>query len=729
MSPNTATTLTATSGANQSATVNTAFTTKLVATATDAWGNAVSGVAVTFAAPSSGASATFAACNSNPQTYSCTQTTGATGQATSSTFTANGTNGTYNITASAPGLTSVTYAETNKGNQTITFTSTNPSPVTVGGASYTPTATATSGLAVAFTLDGTSTGCTLTAGVVNFTAAGTCVVDANQGGNGTWNAAPQVQQSITVNKRNQTITFTSTNPSPVTVGGASYTPTATATSGLAVAFTLDGTSTGCTLTAGVVNFTAAGTCVVDANQGGNGTWNAAPQVQQSITVNKRNQTITFTSTNPSPVTVGGASYTPTATATSGLAVAFTLDGTSTGCTLTAGVVNFTAAGTCVVDANQGGNGTWNAAPQVQQSITVNKGNQTITFTSTAPANATVGGASYTPTATATSGLAVAFTLDGTSTGCTLTAGVVNFTAAGTCVVDANQGGNGNWNAAPQAQQSFAVKRNQTITFTSTNPSPVTVGGASYTPTATATSGLAVAFTLDGTSTGCTLTAGVVNFTAAGTCVVDANQGGNGTWNAAPQVQQSITVNKRNQTITFTSTNPSPVTVGGASYTPTATATSGLAVAFTLDGTSTGCTLTAGVVNFTAGGTCVVDANQGGNGTWNAAPQVQQSITVNKRNQTITFTSTPPTSNPVGGASYTPTATATSGLAVAFTLDGTSTGCTLTAGVVNFTAAGTCVVDANQGGNGTWNAAPQVQQSFSVGLTITSDQYSGYWHPR
>ena len=47
--------LTATSGANQSATDNTAFTSKLVATATDSYGNDVSGVAVTFAAPSSGA--------------------------------------------------------------------------------------------------------------------------------------------------------------------------------------------------------------------------------------------------------------------------------------------------------------------------------------------------------------------------------------------------------------------------------------------------------------------------------------------------------------------------------------------------------------------------------------------------------------------------------------------------------------------------------------------------
>ena len=314
----------------------------------------------------------------------------------------------------------------------------------------------------------------MNAGVVSFTGVGTCVVDANQAGNGTWNPAPQVQQSITVNKGNQTISFTSTNPSPVTVGSATYTPTATATSGLAVTITLDGTSTGCTLNAGVISFTGVGTCKVDANQAGNTNWNAAPQVQQSITVNKGNQTITFTSTNPSPVTAGGATYTPTATATSGLAVTITLDGTSTGCTLSAGVISFTAGGTCVVDANQAGSTNWNAATQVQQSITVNKANQTISFTATAPAGASAGGATYTPTATATSGLAVTITLDGTSTGCTLNAGVISFTAAGSCVVDANQAGNADLerstsSAADLRVTGLTITSDQFSSGTSSNP--------------------------------------------------------------------------------------------------------------------------------------------------------------------------------------------------------------------------------------------------------------------
>ncbi|AWC68639.1 hypothetical protein CA606_20080 [Caulobacter vibrioides] len=616
--------------------------------------------------------------------------------------------------------------------QTINFTSTAPTNAQAGGASYTPTATATSGLAVAFTLDGASTGCSLSGGVVSFTGAGTCRINANQAGNVSFLAATQVQQTFTViaaAAAAQTINFTSTAPTSAQAGGASYTPTATATSGLAVAFTLDGASTGCSLSGGVVSFTGAGTCRINANQAGNVSFLAAAQVQQTFTViaAAAAQTINFTSTAPTNAQAGGASYTPTATATSGLTVAFTLDGASTGCSLSGGVVSFTSAGTCRINANQAGNTSFLAAAQVQQTFTVTAAAvaQTINFTSTAPTSAQAGGPSYTPAATATSGLAVAFTLDGASTGCLLSSGVVSFTGAGTCRINANQAGDANFLAATQAQQAFTVSAApvvtvaapQTISFTSTAPTNAQVGGASYAPSATATSGLAVVFTLDGGSTGCALSGGVVSFTGAGTCVLNANQPGDVSFLAAAQAQQSFTVAAAAaaQTISFTSTAPSNARAGGASYTPAATATSGLAVVLTLDGASTGCALSGGVVSFTGAGTCVLNANQAGDASVQAALQVQQSFAVSAAAaaQTISFTSAAPTNAQAGGASYTPAAVASSGLAVAFTLDGASTGCALSGGVVSFTGAGTCVLNANQAGNNDVLAAPQVQQSFTV----------------
>ena len=98
-----------------------------------------------------------------------------------------------------------------------------------------------------------------------------------------------------------------------------------------------------------------------------------------------------------------------------------------------------------------------AAPQVQQSFIV-KTAQTITFTSVLAAFSATG-TTYTATATATSGLAVTFSIDGTSTsGCTIAGSTVTFTAPiGSCVIDANQPGDANWNPATQVQQSTTVE--------------------------------------------------------------------------------------------------------------------------------------------------------------------------------------------------------------------------------------------------------------------------------
>ncbi len=84
-----------------------------MALVTDANGNPVPGVSVTFAAPSSGASGTFAPCASNPQQYDCIATTNSSGDATSSTVTANATTGSYNVAASATGTNTVNFALSN----------------------------------------------------------------------------------------------------------------------------------------------------------------------------------------------------------------------------------------------------------------------------------------------------------------------------------------------------------------------------------------------------------------------------------------------------------------------------------------------------------------------------------------------------------------------------------------------------------------------------------------
>ena len=89
---------------------------------------------------------------------------------------------------------------------------------------------------------------------------------------------------------------------------------------------------------------------------------------------------------PPSAAVGSPTYTPTAT---GGPRATRSPSPSTAprrsaCSIAGATVSFTGAGSCVIDANQAGNTNYNAATQVQQTVTVTKANQTITFTSTAP---------------------------------------------------------------------------------------------------------------------------------------------------------------------------------------------------------------------------------------------------------------------------------------------------------------------------------------------------------
>ncbi len=116
-------TIAATSGTPQSAQLNTAFAAPLVATVMTG-GSPVSGAFVVFTAPATGASGTFAASASNAET----DTTDATGVATSSAFTANGTIGAVTVTASVAGVTATTsYSLTNTSGPPASITPTSGS--------------------------------------------------------------------------------------------------------------------------------------------------------------------------------------------------------------------------------------------------------------------------------------------------------------------------------------------------------------------------------------------------------------------------------------------------------------------------------------------------------------------------------------------------------------------------------------------------------------------------
>jgi photosystem II stability/assembly factor-like uncharacterized protein len=149
--------VTPTAGTPQSTPINTTFATNLQATVQDAGHVGVPNVNVTFQAPSSGPSGTFGSPCSG---VICVVTTNALGVATAPTFTANGTLGSYTVTATVPALIPAIFALTNvvpptftkmiatpfgagsinQGDTTtVAFTLANPNSISLTGLTFTDT--------------------------------------------------------------------------------------------------------------------------------------------------------------------------------------------------------------------------------------------------------------------------------------------------------------------------------------------------------------------------------------------------------------------------------------------------------------------------------------------------------------------------------------------------------------------------------------------------------------
>ncbi|WP_269790017.1 DUF4347 domain-containing protein [Stenotrophomonas sp. Iso1] len=515
-------------------------------------------VAVTLSAPASNGGApitTYTATASPGGAFgtcagpsACTATVTGLSNGTPYTFTATATN----AIGTSPASTQSGQA-TPKGNQTITFANpgaqnygTSPDlSVLNGGAS------STSGLMVSFTSSTTGV-CMITSdGVLTFFTAGSCTVDADQAGNSSWNAAPTVSRSFTVNAivpgtptigtatagdTQATVTFTA----PASVGGGNISGyTVTASPGGA---TGTGSHSPITVT-GLTNGTPYEFTVTATNNVGTG---AASNASNSITP-AAPQTITFANpgtqnygTSPDlSVLNGGAS------STSGLAVSFT-SATKGVCTITrAGVLTFVAAGTCTISADQGGSSSFLEAAQVAQSFTVSPvvpgapvdpvatgGDTQASIAFAAPLN--IGGSAITGYTVFITPADVA-PVSGSSSPIVIT-GLTNGQAYSFSVAAGNVAGTG---PASVASNSTTPKAAQTITFI--NPIAQNFG---TTPTLSARSdsGLTPLFTSSTTDI-CAITAsGALTFMSAGTCTIKADQSGNGSYLAATPVTRSFTVN-------------------------------------------------------------------------------------------------------------------------------------------------------------------------------------------
>ena len=467
----------------------------------------------------------------------------------------------YNAAPDLPRTFSIT-----TGNQTITF---NPNPLpnkTYGEPPFTVVATATSSLPVTFTVSGMCTNSGTYGDTVTVTGVGSCTVTAHQSGDANYNAAPDVPRTFSIAKANQTIAFAAL-PDKV-LSDPPFTVVATATSSLPVTFTVSGACTNSGTNGATVTVTGVGSCTVTAHQAGSANYNAAPDVPQTFSIAKANQTITFAALPDKAY--ADPPFTVVATSTSSLPVTFTVSGACTNSGTYGDTVTATGVGSCTVTAHQSGNATYDPAPDVPQTFSIVKADQTIAFA--ALPNKVLSDPPFTVVATATSSLPVTFTVSGACTNSGTNGATVTVSGVGSCTVTAHQAGSANYNAAPDVPRTFTIAAaGQTITF---NPlGNRTYGDPSFAVSATASSELPVTFTVSGGV--CSITGATVSLTGAGTCTVTAHQAGNIFYGAAPDVPQTFSIVKANQTIAFAAL-PDRV-VGAPPFTVTASASSGLTV--------------------------------------------------------------------------------------------------------------------------------------------------------
>ncbi len=161
------------------------------------------------------------------------------------------------------------------------------------------------------------------------------------------------------------------------------------------------------------------------------------------------QTINFT--QPANVVYGTTSFVKLAgTATSGLGIQYSINyGPAT---ISNDTVYITGTGNISITAAQPGNDTYTPATSVAQIFTVTPGSQTISFTPIT--NKNYGDAPFTVSASSSAGLGINYSI--VSGPAYVSGNTVTITGAGTVTVKASQPGNGNYNAAADAQQSFCV---------------------------------------------------------------------------------------------------------------------------------------------------------------------------------------------------------------------------------------------------------------------------------
>ena len=581
--------------------------------------------------------------------------------------------------------------------QYITFDALEPK--SMGDPAFDLTASANSVLPVSYESSNTEVA-TISEGTVSLVGVGTTTITANQNGNEDFYPAIPVEQTLIVNIGDQSIMFepleSKTYIDPV------FDLTATASSGLPV--TYESSNTDVALVSGnMVSIVGIGTTTITAKQDGNGNFNPAPSIEQPLTVNKSDQSIMFGALGSK--TFVDPAFDLTATASSGLDIAYESSNTAVA-TISGSTVTIVGIGTTIISANQEGNVNFNPAISVEQALAVTKLIQTIDFGTLDIKR--IDDSPFKLTATASSGLPVNFESSNTDVA-TVSGNTVTIIGAGTTIITARQAGDDDYQATDIEQTLTVNKYTQIITFGTIESK--NFNDPDFDLTAIASSGLPV--TYQSSNTDVSIVSGnTVTILGGGTTTITAIQAGDGNYEAATSIEQTLTINRAQQTITFKKLENKGF--GDPSFELGATSSSGLSISYASSNTNVA-TISGSTVTIVGAGTTDIMATQSGDNNYQMAAPVEQMLTVSKADQSITFGALE--AKDINDPVFELNAMTSSGLSIAYESSNIDVA-TVSQNAITIVGPGTTIITATQEGNSNYNPATSVEQILEVNTVLS-----------
>jgi hypothetical protein len=564
---------------------------------------------------------------------------------------------------------------------------------------------------------GSSTACSVgSTGLVNVTAAtGTCSISASIAADSIYSAATTTTPvTITVGPASSTIVVTGSNT--FTYTGSAQGPSSSTVTGSTGLVTYSYSGSGSTSYGpSTTKPTNVGTYTTTASVAASGNYATASSAAYSFNISQASQVTSPAITS----TVGtfGANLTLTTSGGSGGGTnSFAVN--SGPCTVLGSTLSATAAGTCMVTATQAANGNYLAASSLSTEIIINKATPTFTwngvsttygastFDLVAPTSNTQGTWSYSSANTSVislNGSSATATGYGTSLiTATFTPGNETNYLSGETKTMTITSAKAEITVTPLVGQSKAYgANNPSITYSITSGSLIgtdtLTGSLAYTGSNVGSYPITIG-SLANSSYIITLASGNFSITQA-------------TQNAVSLSSLSTSYNPGNKTISLTGSGGS----GTGSYT------------YALDSSNAtpGCSVSGSTLTYTTAGTCIVAVTRSGDTNYLFRTDLV-SFSIGITSQTITFGAL--SAKEYSGDTFTVSATSSASLPVVFT-SVSQLVCTTSGSygsTIKLLGVGTCVINANQIGDGNVAAASQVSQDFSVdprAITVTADAKS------